>query len=287
MLMALLQADANMTMLSAGVVDSSITPRRVLSAFATQVRVINALILRETKTRYGNYKIGFLWALIEPLVGVSVFVAIFANLRNDSPSGMPLVPFMLVGFVCYALFRDPWGAMQGAISNSRNLLTFPQVTTFDVIMARGLLEILVTFFVLGFLLYMAHLTGFEVRVERPLGVLMACGLLCVLGLGLGFLFASLEPLVPSVKQLATQVMSRPLYFASGLFFTVDTLPAAIREYLLYNPVLHMIELVRGEFFYEFETSYGSWTYASAWAFTTLAVGFLMHQAVHKRAIVKK
>ena len=276
-----------MTMLSAGIADRSITPRRVLTAFSTQIRVINALILRETKTRYGNYKIGFLWALIEPLVGVSVFVAIFANLRNDSPGGMPLVPFMLVGFICYGLFRDPWGAMQGAISNSRNLLTFPQVTTFDVITARGLLEILVTFFVLGFLLYMAHLAGFEVRVERPLGVLMACGLLCVLGLGLGFLFASLEPLVPSVKQLAAQVMSRPLYFSSGLFFTADTVPAAIREYLLYNPILHMIELVRGEFFYEFETAYGSWTYASVWAFTALAVGLLMHQAVHKRAIVTK
>jgi capsular polysaccharide transport system permease protein len=103
----------------------------------------------------------------------------------------------------------------------------------------------------------------------------------------GFLFASLEPLIPSIKQFGSQVMSRPLYFSSGLFFTADTIPAPIREYLLYNPVLHMIELVRGEFFYEFETSYGSWSYACTWAFATFAVGLLTHQAVHKRAIVKK
>ena len=276
-----------MTMLSSGIAVDRITPARVIAAFATQVRVLNALILRETKTRYGNYKIGFLWALIEPLVGVSVFVAIFANLRSDSPSGMPLVPFMLVGFICYGLFRDPWNCMQGAISNGRNLLTFPQVTTFDVILARGLLEILVTFFVLGFLLYMAHLAGFEVRVERPLGVLMVCGLLCIFGLGMGFLFASLEPLIPSIKQFGSQVLGRPLYFSSGLFFSAETIPAPVREYLLYNPVLHLIELVRGEFFHEFETAYGSWFYASTWAFTTLAVGLLTHQAVHKRAIIKK
>ena len=275
-----------MTMHAAGHAIDTITPFRVLMAFATQVRVINALILRETKTRYGNYKIGFLWALIEPLVGVTVFVTIFYNLRSGSPSGMPLVPFMLVGFVSYSFFKDPWGSMQGAISNSRNLLTFPQVTTFDVISARGILEILVNFFVLGFLLYTANLLGFEVRVERPLGILIACGLLCIFGLGLGFLFASVEPLIPSVKQL-TNVMGRPLYFTSGLFFTADTLPAAIREYVLYNPVLHMIELLRGEFFYEFETSHGSWSYASNWAFGTLAVGLLTHQALHKRAIVKK
>jgi capsular polysaccharide transport system permease protein len=276
-----------MSMHAAGLAVDKITPDRVLAAIATQMRVVNALVLRETKTRYGNYKIGFLWALIEPLVGVTVFVAIFSNLRSDSPSGMPLVPFMLVGFICYGFFRDPWGSMQGAISNSRNLLTFPQVTTFDVILARGILEIMVCFFVLGFLLYMAHLAGFEVRCERPLGVLIVCGLLCIFGLGVGFLFASLEPLIPSIKQFGSQVMSRPLYFSSGLFFTADTIPAPIREYLLYNPVLHMIELVRGEFFYEFETSYGSWSYACTWAFATFAVGLLTHQAVHKRAIVKK
>jgi capsular polysaccharide transport system permease protein len=276
-----------MSMHAAGLAVDKITPARVLAAIATQMRVVNALVLRETKTRYGNYKIGFLWALIEPLVGVTVFVAIFSNLRSDSPSGMPLVPFMLVGFICYGFFRDPWGSMQGAISNSRNLLTFPQVTTFDVILARGILEIMVCFFVLGFLLYMAHLAGFEVRCERPLGVLIVCCLLCIFGLGVGFLFASLEPLIPSIKQFGSQVMSRPLYFSSGLFFTADTIPAPIREYLLYNPVLHMIELVRGEFFYEFETSYGSWSYACTWAFATFAVGLLTHQAVHKRAIVKK
>jgi capsular polysaccharide transport system permease protein len=276
-----------MSMPAAGVAVDTITTTRVLAAFATQVRVVNALILRETKTRYGNYKIGFLWALIEPLVGVSVFVAIFSNLRSDSPSGMPLVAFMLVGFICYGLFRDPWSCMQGAISNSRNLLTFPQVSTFDVILARGILEILVTFFVLGFLLYMAHLSGFEVRCERPLGVLIVCCLLCIFGLGMGFLFASLEPLIPSIKQFGSTVLGRPLYFSSGLFFSAETIPESVREYLLYNPVLHMIELVRGEFFYEFETAHGSWSYASAWAFTTLAVGLLMHQAVHKRAIITK
>jgi len=275
-----------MTMQAVGHAAKEITATRVLTAIATQVRVVNALILRETKTRYGDYKIGFLWALIEPLVGVSVFVAIFSNLRNDDPSGMPLVPFMLVGFICYSFFRDPWGAMQRAISSSRHLLTFPQVTTFDIIVAKGILEVLVNFFVLGFLLYMAHLAGLEVRVERPLGVLMACSLFCVLGLGAGFIFASLEPLIPSVKQL-TSVMGRPLYFSSGLFFTVDSIPAPIRDYLLYNPVLHMSELVRSEFFYEFETSHGSWTYACTWAFGTLAVGLLAHQALHKRAIIKK
>lgn len=263
-----------------------ITPLKVLQAITTQFRVINALILRETKTRYGNYKIGFLWALLEPLVSISVFVAIFSNLRHDNPGGMPLVPFMIVGFVCFGFFRDPWSRMQTAISNSRNMLSFPQVTTFDVILSRGILDLLVNLVVLSFLLYMAWLLGYDVRCERPLGVLMVCALLGITGLGLGFLLASVEPLIPSVKQFSGQVLGRPLYFSSGLFFTADTLPAPIREILMYNPIFNMIELVRGEFFYEFETLYGSWSYATMWAVVMLAVGLLTHQALHKRAIIK-
>jgi len=263
----------------------SITYSVVIEALATQCRVINALVLRETKTRYGNYKIGFLWALLEPLVGVSIFVAIFAGLRQDNPGGMPLVPFMLIGFLCYSLFKDPWTRMQGALSQSRNLLVFPQVTTFDVILARGVLEVSVGLFMLGLFLTLAFFLGFDIRCENPLGLLAVCGLLASLGVGLGFLFASLEPLVPSVKQISGAVLGRPLFFSSGLFFYADSMPAGIRDYLLFNPVLHMIELARSEFFYSFETQHGSWVYAGAWSLSALVVGLATHQAIRKKAVV--
>jgi len=266
---------------------SAVDAGRVIRGIEVQARVINALMLRETKTRYGNYKIGFLWGLIEPAVSVSIFVAIFSVLRQDQPSGMPLVPFMLVGFVGFSMFKDPWGQMQAAIGHSRQLLAFPQVSTFDVLMAKGLLEVAITLFVFVFLLCMAALLGYEVRVERPLGVLMACALLCTLGLGMGFLFAAVEPIIPSVKQLSGQLMGRPLYFSSGLFFTAEAIPGAVLDYLLWNPVLHMIELLRGEFFHGFETAYGSWLYASGWSFGTLAAGLTVHQALRRRAISTK
>ena len=264
-----------------------LTAALVLRALATQCRVLNALILRETKTRYGNYKIGFLWALIEPVVSVAVFVAIFSSMRSEGPGGLPIVPFMLVGFAGYALFKNPWGQMQGAIGASRNLLSFPQVTTFDVILARGLLELAISVFSLAFLLWMAWLVGQDVRVEKPLGFLAACALLATLGLGAGYFFASLEPLVPSLKNIAAQVLGRPLYFGSGLFYTAETVPPAIREYLLWNPVLHMIELLRSEFFFGFETTHGSWLYASSWSVGFLALGLVTHRATRKKAIVAK
>ncbi len=262
-----------------------ITASVIADALSTQVRVIHALILRETKTRYGQHKLGFLWAVIEPMIMVALFVAIFANMRNDSPGGMPLVPFMLAGIVPFSLFRDPMNQLQSAITHNKTLFAFPQVTSFDVILARGILEVLIILGVFGFLLSMAHLAGFEINVQRPLSVLAACGLMAMLGVGFGFLFASITPILPSLRQLTSAFLGRPLFLSSGLFFTAESVPAEIRQWLLYNPIMHILELLRGAFFYEFETTHGSWYYATSWAVCSLALGLVTHQALRKRAIV--
>lgn len=263
----------------------SLSFTEVTNALATQSRVVMAIVLRETLNRYGQHKLGFLWALVEPIVVVSLFVVIVSSFRTGSPGGMPMTLFMITGFVPFMLFRNPMTQMQGGISAGRSLLSFPQVTTFDVILAKGLLECAVILLVFPFLLFMAHVIGFDVRVENPLGVLAVCLLLATLGSGLGFLFAALVPIIPSIKQITTPVLGRPLFLASGLFYTAGSLPASVRDWLLYNPVLHMMELMRSEFFHEFESAYGNWRYASLWAVGTLALGLVTHQALRRRATV--
>lgn len=262
-----------------------ITLDDIKSALTTQVRVISALMLRETKTRYGEHKLGFLWAIIEPLIMVAVFVGIFSSIRSDSPGGMPLVPFMLSGIVPFTLFRDTMTQMQGAISLNRMLFAFPQVTTFDVIIARGLLEIILMGGVFMLLLLGIHIAGYPIKIENPLGVLAACLLIGMMGMGLGFFFASIVPIMPSMRQISTAVLGRPLFLGSGVFFIADTVPGPVREYLLYNPLMHMLELLRSAFFYEFESAYGDWTYATIWSVCTLAFGLLVHQAMKRKAIV--
>jgi len=192
---------------------------------------------------------------------------------------------MLVGIVPFHFFRDTMGQMQGAIAQNRSLFAFPQVTTFDVIIARALLEVLILSGVFILLLVGMHLAGQSVRVERPLGVLAACGLLALIGMGLGFIFASLSPILPSLKQISSAVLGRPLFLSSGIFFIAETVPAPVREYLLYNPLMHILELLRSAFFYEFESPYGDWGYATTWAVCTFSIGLLVHQAMRRKAII--
>ncbi len=265
--------------------DERLVWTEVWEAVNTQARVIHALILRETLSRYGDHKLGFMWALLEPLFFVTVIAGSMAAMRSDMPSGMPLVPFMITGFVPFVMFRNAMNQLKGAVSANRTLLGFPQVTIFDVIVARMLLESGVILFVFALILSMAHLLGFEIRVENPLGVLLACVSLLMLGSGLGFVLASITPIIPSSGQIAGILFGRPLFVTSGLFFTASSIPEPFRTWLLYNPVLHLMELLRSSFFYEFESNYGSWSYAGSWVVGMFAFGLLTYQALKRRAIV--
>lgn len=257
----------------------------VVEAFKTQSRVVHALMMRETISRYGDHKLGFTWAVIEPLLFVVLIGGTMFFFRNDSPSGMPLVPFVITGFVPFLMFRNTMNQLRSAVTSNKALLGFPQVTLFDAIIARVLLESGVMLLVFAFIVSMAHLVGFEIRIERPLGVLAVCLCMLVLGSGMGFVLGTISPIVPSTGQLANVLFGRPLFLTSGLFFTADSIPEPFRTWLLYNPLLHLIELMRSSFFYEFESDYGSWTYAGSWAFGLFAFGMLTLQALKRRAIV--
>ena len=254
-------------------------------AVRTQARVIRALVLRETMTRYGEHKIGFLWAFFEPLLLITIVSLIFSAMGNDIAGGMPIVTFMITGFVPFTLFRDTMTQCQGAIQQNNTLMAFPQVTTFDVILARGLLEFAVLLSVFVILLLGATAFCVDTQIDKPLGVLAACLTLSVFGIGLGFALATISPLIPSTRQFVTAILGRPLFLASGLFYTAESLPPAVRDVLLWNPVLHMIELGRSAYFVQFDSQHASWAYALSWSFGSLAFGLLVHQAVRRRAIV--
>lgn len=206
-------------------------------------------------------------------------------MRDDIAGGMPIVTFMITGFVPFTLFRDTMTQCQGAIQQNNTLMAFPQVTTFDVILARGLLEFAVLMSVFVILLLGATALGVDTQIDKPLGVLAACLTLSVFGIGLGFALATISPLIPSTRQFVTAILGRPLFLASGLFYTAESLPPAVRDVLLWNPVLHMIELGRSAYFVQFDSQHASWAYALSWSFGSLAFGLLVHQAVRRRAIV--
>ena len=256
----------------------------LVRALATQGRIVHAIMLREIKSRFGRQKMGYLWAVLEPAAFTAIFALFFAIGHQTAPSGMPVVPFMITGFAPFFLFRGTMTQSMGAVETNRVLLTFSQVTPTDLVLARALLETATMIVVLFLLLGVAHALGFDVAIDNPLAMFAALGCLAATGLGLGAFFAALAPFVRSMPQIVSIIAGRPLFFVSGLFFTAEMLPGNVRDLLLLNPLLHMIEWLRSSVFVEFESRYVSVEYALGSALCLLALGLLMLRGLNKRIL---
>lgn len=258
--------------------------RDILNALKVQFRVLNALMLRETKARYGRHKLGFFWIFIEPLFFVALFLTFKLLIRSPTTSGMSDIYFMISGIVPFLLFRQTMSQLGTSIAGSRTLLAFPQVSTFDVMLATALLEFATIILVFSGLVIGFALAVETPRIENPLLVLYGTLLLGITGTGVGMIFASLTPIWPSIRNITNPLFGRPLFFTSGIFFTADMLPAAAREIVLWNPLLHMVEIIRSAFFIEFESQYIDWHYCGLFAACTFLVGLMMHAALRDQAI---
>lgn len=250
-----------------------------------QTRVVRALVLREANATFARHRLGYIWAFIEPIAFVAAFTLIVSVGGRSFQTGMPSVPFFITGIVPFFMFRDVASATFNGLTANKALLVYPQVSALDVMLARTLLEMVTGFIVFVVLLVVARWFGVDIRIERPLAVL---GWLVAMGLG-GFGFGAavgaIEPLFPAIQRIMSAVVLRPLFWVSGIFFTVDMLPPNLRDPALLNPLVHVIELLRSAFFREFESRHASLSYVLFWLLIMVFLSVLLHRALRRRILI--
>ena len=256
----------------------------VSDAVKTMVRVIHALLLRETKTRYGRTQLGYIWALLEPILIITVLGFVFMYIRMREVPGMPLVQFLITGFIPFMLFRDIVTQSMTAIRRNQLLLNYPQVHVIDFFISRTLLEFSTTLVVLPMLILIVSFTGIEeVSIQDPLRVFAGLCITCIYAFGIGVGLGSLIPLFPSLQFLVSTIYIRPLFFLSGVFFTVEMLPPEAVSYALINPLFQIIEFIRSGYFKSYESNYVDFNYLGVVIILTLIISLMLQKALRRHA----
>ncbi len=244
-------------------------------------RVVLAVLLREMQTRFGRNRLGYLWALFEPIIHVSAFVAVFAALGRSAPLGGNLPLFLVTGVTPWLLFSHTLDRTMRAVDGNRALLTFPHVMPLDLIIARSVLEAMTKIAVFAILCWGCYLAFGAFSVERPLEVLAALSCLALIGAGLGMIAAAISTVWPTFERLFP-ALKRPLYFTSGVFFLADRLPPQARAWLAGNPLLHAVEWLRSAFFVDFESSFVERPYPLAFGLVALFLGLVAERLSRMR-----
>ena len=253
--------------------------------FEIQKAVVFALFVRELKTRFGNYRLGYLWALLEPMAHVIVLSVIWSALGRNQFYGIPIPLFLATGIVPYLFFQKTSSLCMNAIDANRGLFNYRQVRPVDPVIARVLLESIIYFLSYLLLLFIAAwVFDYDIVMDNPLGLIVVNALLFFLTCGVSLLFSVYGTLYPEIMKLVPLLIFRAMYFMSGILFPLHMIPLEYHDWLLLNPLLHVIELNHIYYFRGFVSGEISLFYIFIFALTTITLGLLSYRTNWARLV---
>jgi capsular polysaccharide transport system permease protein len=250
--------------------------------------VVFALFIREIKTRFGVYRLGLVWAFLEPMTFVIVISALRSissggGLFSGESHGMPYPIFLLLGYIPFMLFSKLLTQGAAAVNANQGLFNYRQVRPIDAILARTLLEVLIFSGVLLIFIALFWWFGFDAIIAAPVRLVVTLALLSMLGGGLGMIICVGQLRFPELG-MVVPLLTRPLFFISGLFFSLNDIPSQYHDYLLWNPILHAIELIRTACYPGYNAAFVSMGYLAFIALSTVFFGVAMYRLDWKRMV---
>jgi capsular polysaccharide transport system permease protein len=226
-----------------------------------RLRVLFALVVREMSTKFGRSWGGYLWAIAEPLGGILLLTFAFGLTFHKPPLGTNFALFYATGIIPFYLFSSVTAGVGQAINSNRGLLTYPVVSPLDTVLAKFITDFLTMFILRDGLVLSLDLAA----------IFNGFLLMGLIGLGFGTLNCVIFGFWPTWRHL-WNVLTKPLFLISCMFYTFDSLPPQVQAVLWYNPLVHGIGLMRAGFYAGYDPAYVNPAYALAVAGTVFVIG---------------
>ena len=210
-----------------------------------QRRVIWALTMRETITRFGREGLGTIWLVAEPAMFIVGVMVIFSHI--ESHATYSIAEYLAVSYPTLLFWRNGTGRVTKAIEINRALLHHAPIRPMDIIYSRILLEFsgsAAAFFIL-------YLVFVQLGIcHWPADTLtMALGYILVIWFSFAFvlIMAALAELSETVERVSHIILYLMLPF-SGVFIPLYAVPEQFREILLYFPLVDAVEFFHSGYY---------------------------------------
>ena len=249
------------------------------------MRIFWAIVLRDMRSRFGgtyySYAIAVGWPLTHLIIlfGINLFVRRIAPIGND-----PAV-FIATGIAPYILSFYPCRLMCYAVSHNKVLLQYPIVQPIYLFAARAFLEI--TTAVLVLIIFVAGLAAFGIWTEPQnyTQAFYAMVLAICFGIVMGFLGVFLHAVLGNFSAIFVTTIIFIAYAASGAFNPFFMLSQNVRDMFWYNPLYHVIGLLRGAYYDSYLLEDFSYSYVMFFCGVVLFIALLGERAV-RGALIK-
>jgi lipopolysaccharide transport system permease protein len=197
------------------------------------------LVWRDIKVLYAQTVLGFLWAILNPVVQIIVFTIIFGKLAKLPTDGIPYVLFSTVGVIPWTYMSESMGRSSQSLVSGQGMLGkvyFPRL----IYPLTAVLAKLVDFTV-SMVLVVLVLIWYQVPMTWNLLVLpLFIPLMMAVPAAIGLWLSSLAIRFRDVK-FAMPFILRMLIYTAPVLFAASAVPDDYRLLFALNPLVAVIE----------------------------------------------
>jgi lipopolysaccharide transport system permease protein len=204
------------------------------------------LVLRDIKVRYKQTALGVAWVVLQPLLTMVVFTAIFGRLAGVPSDGEPYPIFVFAGLL-------PWNFFNQAVTNSSNSLVgnatlitkvyFPRLVIPAAAVGAGLVDFAIAAMIL-FLMSFYYGVGFglDLVMLAPLALMTT-----LFATGVGLWMSALNVKYRDIRYALPFVLQIWMY-VTPIIYPVTFIPTRWRWLIALNPLSGIIEGFRSAVF---------------------------------------
>ncbi len=201
--------------------------------------VLYFLALRDLKIRYRQAALGIAWAILQPLLTMVLFAALFGRLARMPSDGVPYPAFVYGGLLLWIFFSNSATQAGNSFIISPNLLTkiyFPRAIVPVAAVAVGLADLSIALVLLvPLLLYFGIVPGWGALLA-PVWILLCALWAAAFGLwaaGINVKYRDVRFALPFLLQV--------WMFATPVIYPMSFLPERWRWLALLNPMTGIVE----------------------------------------------
>ncbi len=209
-----------------------------------QRAVIMAIVYKDFRAQLGKSRLGLVWVLLEPMVGMVMLSALWYMVGRLKIDGFHVTLFITTGIIPYMVMRAFLSRIPMAFRHNAKLFDYPLVKPIDALLAKSVHEISLLIIAAALLMFaLGWFLNVAAEYPRKLELIGIFALLCFFGLGLSLLIAVYSQFYESIQR-SVNLVTKPLIFVSGVMYSINDLPNAVRAILSWNPLVHFIEFSR-------------------------------------------
>lgn len=203
------------------------------------------LAIKDIKVRYRSPALGFLWAVIMPLVMVLIFKFVFSTIMKSEIEKYPFFVYLMTAVFPWTYFSSSVGAASESIVNNHNLIKktyFPR----EIIPVSVVLANLINF-IPALVVMLLMLAFFRTQFTILLFLLpFVIFLQTIFTIGLALIVSSLQVILRDVKYMVELLLMAWLYFSPAFYSlaTVANFSEGLLRLYIFNPFVGLFTLYR-------------------------------------------